>query len=211
MAAVNDRLVRVDDGLVLLFTPPFDDASIDAGYIRGYPPGIRENGGQYTHAALWSVIAFAMLGNGDKAGELFSLLNPIDHAATPADMHRYKVEPYVVCADVYAEPTHVGRGGWTWYTGSAAWMYRAGLEWILGFRLRGATLIIDPCVPKAWPGFSIAFKYRSAHYDITVANPKGVSRGVARISLDEQELQTSDGRILLADDAGHHRVEVVLE
>ena len=210
MAAVNDRLVRVDDGLVLLFTPPFDDASIDAGYIRGYPPGIRENGGQYTHAALWSVIAFAMLGNGDKAGELFSLLNPIHHAGTPADMQRYKVEPYVVCADVYAEAAHVGRGGWTWYTGSGAWMYRTGLEWILGFQLRGATLIIDPCVPKAWPGFSIAFTYRSAHYDITVENPNGVSRGVTRISLDGEALHTSDGRIPLADDSAHHSVTVVL-
>lgn len=210
MAAVNDQLVRVDDGLILLFTPPFDDASIDAGYIRGYPPGIRENGGQYTHAALWSVIAFATLGEGDKAGELFSLLNPIHHATTPADLHRYKVEPYVVCADIYAEPNHVGRGGWTWYTGSAAWMYRAGLEWILGCRLRGATLVIDPCVPKAWPGFSIAFKYRSAHYDITVANPNGVSHGVARIALDGQVLQTRDGQIPLVDDATRHRVEVVL-
>jgi cyclic beta-1,2-glucan synthetase len=210
MAAVTDRLVRVDDRLVLLFTPPFDDASIDAGYIRGYPPGIRENGGQYTHAALWSVIAFAILGDGDKAGELFSLLNPIHHAGTPADVQRYKVEPYVVCADVYAEAAHVGRGGWTWYTGSGAWMYRTGLEWILGFQLRGATLIIDPCVPKAWPGFSIAFTYRSAHYDITVENPKGDSRGVTRTSLDGEALPTSDGRIPLADDGAHHRVEVVL-
>ena len=137
----------------LLFTPPFDRTARDPGYIKGYPPGIRENGGQYTHAALWSVIAFAMLGDGDKAGELFSLLNPITHSSTRADIYRYKVEPYVVCADVYAEPSHVGRGGWTWYTGSAGWMYRAGLEWMLGFRLRGTTLVIDPCVPKSWPGF----------------------------------------------------------
>ena len=125
-------------------------------------------------------------------------------------MHRYKVEPYVVCADVYAEAAHVGRGGWTWYTGSGAWMYRTGLEWILGFQLRGATLIIDPCVPKAWPGFSIAFTYRSAHYDITVENPNGVSRGVTRISLDGEALHTSDGRIPLADDSARHSVTVVL-
>ncbi|HVC21151.1 MAG TPA: glucoamylase family protein, partial [Vicinamibacterales bacterium] len=168
MAEVDKQLVRRDDGLVLIFTPPFDRAPLDAGYIQGYPPGIRENGGQYTHAALWSVIAFAMLGDGDKAGELFDMLNPINHAGTRADVHRYKVEPYVACADVYAEPTHLGRGGWTWYTGSAGWMYRAGLEWILGFRLRGTMLVIDPCVPKSWPGFTIAFKYRTAHYDITV-------------------------------------------
>ena len=152
MAAVDEHLVRRADGLVLLFTPPFDRTSLDPGYIKGYPPGIRENGGQYTHAAIWSVLAFAMLGDGDKAAELFSILNPIHHASTRAAVHRYKVEPYVACADVYSQPPHVGRGGWTWYTGSAGWMYRAGLEWILGFRLRGATLVLDPCVPRAWRG-----------------------------------------------------------
>ncbi len=117
-----------------LFTPPFDRTPLDPGYIKGYPPGIRENGGQYTHAAIWSMLAFALLGDGDKAAELFSILNPIHRASTRAAVHRYKVEPYVVCADVYSEPPHVGRGGWTWYTGSAGWMYRAGLESILGFR-----------------------------------------------------------------------------
>jgi cyclic beta-1,2-glucan glucanotransferase len=139
MAALEEYLVRRDDGLLLLFSPPFDRTSLDPGYIKGYPPGIRENGGQYTHGALWSVLAFAMLGDGDKAGELFSLLNPINHWSTRAAIYRYKVEPYVTCGDVYAEPAHIGRGGWTWYTGSAGWMYRVGLEWILGFRLRGAT------------------------------------------------------------------------
>ena len=210
MTAVDEHLVRRDDGLVLLFTPPFDRTPHDPGYVKGYPPGIRENGGQYTHGALWSVIACAMLGDGDRAGELFSLLNPIHHGSTPADIDRYKVEPYVTCADVYAEPAHVGRGGWTWYTGSAGWMYRAGLEWILGFRLRGTTLSIDPCVPKSWPGFTIAFKYRSAHYDIAVENPNGVSHGVSRVSLDGKALQTSDARIPLADDGANHKVEVVL-
>ncbi len=148
MAALDEYLIRRDDALLLLLIPPFDHASPDPGYIKGYPPGIRENGGQYTHGAIWSVIAFAMLGDGDKAGELFSLLNPVNHASTRAAIHRYKVEPYVACGDVYAEPAHVGRGGWTWYTGSAGWMYRAGLEWILGFRLRGATLLIDPMHPE---------------------------------------------------------------
>ena len=137
MAAVEEYLVRRGDGLVLLFTPPFDHSDVDPGYVKGYLPGIRENGGQYTHGAIWSVLAFAALGDGDKAGELFSILNPINHASTRAGVHRYKVEPYVMAADVYAEPPHVGRGGWTWYTGSAGWMYQAGVEWILGFRLRG--------------------------------------------------------------------------
>jgi len=210
MAEVDKQLVRRREGLALIFTPPFDHAPLDAGYIQGYPPGVRENGGQYTHAALWSVIAFAMLGDGDKATELFQMLNPINHASTRADIHRYKVEPYVACADVYSEPNHLGRGGWTWYTGSAGWMYRAGLEWILGFRLRGTTLVIDPCAPKSWPGFTIAFRYRSAHYDIAVENPDGVSHGVSRVYLDGKALPTSDAQITLADDGASHNVQVVL-
>jgi cyclic beta-1,2-glucan synthetase len=209
MAAVNEQLVRREDELVLLFTPPFDQTPLDPGYIKRYPPGIRENGGQYTHGALWSVIAFAMLGDGDKAGELFSILNPINHARTRADIFRYKVEPYVACADVYAEPSHVGRGGWTWYTGSAGWMYRAGLEWILGFRLRGATLVIDPCIPKSWPGFEISFRYHSARYDISVGNPRGVNRGASKIHLDGEALHPGDA-VPLADDGANHKVEVVL-
>ncbi len=135
--------------MALLFTPPFDKTPLDPGYIKGYPPGIRENGGQYTHAALWSVMAFAALGEGDKAAALFSLLNPINHARTRSDVHRYKVEPYVVAADVYAAAPHVGRGGWTWYTGSAGWMQRAGVESILGLRLEGDVLRLDPCIPKS--------------------------------------------------------------
>jgi len=210
MAAVDERLVRREDGMVLLFTPPFDRTAHDPGYIKGYPPGIRENGGQYTHAATWSVIAFAMLGDGDKAAELFSMLNPISHSSTRAEIHRYKVEPYVVAADVYAEPFHVGRGGWTWYTGSAGWMYRAGLEWILGFRVQGTTLVIDPCVPKSWPGFTIAFRYRSARYEITVENPHGVSRGVSSILVDALPLQTPATPIVLLDDGATHQVRVIL-
>ncbi len=210
MAAVEEHLVRRDDGLLLLFTPPFDRTVHDPGYIKGYPPGIRENGGQYTHAAIWSVIAFAMLGDGGKAAELFSIVNPINHASTRTDVHRYKVEPYVVCADVYAQPPHIGRGGWTWYTGAAGWMYRAGLEWVLGFRLRGATLVLDPCVPRAWPGFEIIFRYRSARYDIAVANPHGGSRGVAHAELDGTALPGNPARIPLADDGATHRVRVIL-
>jgi cyclic beta-1,2-glucan synthetase len=207
---VDQRLVRRDDKLVLLFAPPFDRTPLEPGYIKGYPPGIRENGGQYTHAAVWSVIAFAILGDGDRAGELFSLLNPIRCASTRADTYRYKVELYVACADVYAEPAHVGRGGWTWYTGSAGWMYRAGLEWILGFRLRGTSLIIDPCVPRSWPGFEIAFQYRSARYEIAVENPDGVSHGDSRVVLDGKALQTTRAQIDLADDGATHRVRVIL-
>jgi cyclic beta-1,2-glucan synthetase len=210
MAAFDQHLVDRDDGLNLLLTPPFDKASPDPGYIKGYPPGIRENGGQYTHAAAWSVIAFAMLGEGDKAGELFSLMNPINHGSTRADIHRYKVEPYVACGDVYAERNHMGRGGWTWYTGSAGWMYRAGLEWILGFRLSGRKLLIDPCIPKDWRNFEIVFQYHSARYDIALENPHGVSRGVVSIDLDGELLQGSPALIPLSDDGAIHRVQVVL-
>src|SRR4029453_7512713 len=181
MAAVDEHLVRRDDGLGLLFPPPFDRAPVDPGYIKGYPRGVRENGGQYTHAAVWAVIGFAMLGDGDKAAELFSILNPIHHANTRAATERYKVEPYVACADVYALAPHVGRGGWTWYTGAAGWLYRAGLESILGFRVQGATLVLDPCIPSTWPGFEIEFRHRSARYRITVENPHAVSRGVAQL------------------------------
>jgi len=210
MAAVEKCLIRRDDGLVLLFTPAFDRTPLDPGYIKGYPPGIRENGGQYTHGALWSVIAFAMLGDGDKAGELFSILNPINHARTREAVQRYKVEPYVACADLYSISPHVGRGGWTWYTGSAGWMYRAGLEWILGFRPQGAMLHLDPCIPRTWPGFGIDFRYRSARYDIRVENPDGVCRGIVRAELDGEALAGNQARIPLADDGATHRIRIVL-
>jgi cyclic beta-1,2-glucan synthetase len=209
MAAVEQYLVRRGDGLILLFTPPFDHTPQDPGYIKGYLPGVRENGGQYTHAAIWSVLAFAALGDGDKAGELLALLNPINHASTRAGIHRYKVEPYVVAADIYAEPPHVGRGGWTWYTGAAGWMYRAGIEWILGFRLRGARLYFDPCIPRAWRNFRLDFRYHSARYEIQVENPHGVTRGVVSVELDGTVVTHSVG-IPLANDGATHAIRVVL-
>jgi cyclic beta-1,2-glucan synthetase len=210
MAAVEKYLVRRGEGLVLLFTPPFDHASPDPGYIKGYLPGVRENGGQYTHAAIWSVLAFAALGDGDKAGELFSLLNPINHANSRAGVYRYKVEPYVVAADIYAEPPHVGRGGWTWYTGSAGWMYRAGIEWILGFRIRGTMMHLDPCIPRAWRGFEITFRYHSSRYEIVVENPQKVARGVCSIEVDGASLPAGSMDIQLADDSATHHVRVIL-
>ena len=210
MAAVDEQLVRREDGLILLFTPPFDRTSHDPGYIKGYPPGVRENGGQYTHAAIWSMIAFAMLGDGEKAAELFSIVNPINRSSTPADAQRYKVEPYVVCADVYGARPHIGRGGWTWYTGSAGWMHRAGLEWILGFRLKATSLHLDPCMPRAWPRFEILFRYRSAKYEITVENPRGVSRGVAHAELDGAVVPERPLRIALMDDGKTHGLRVTL-
>ncbi len=210
MTAVDEKLISRDDGLALLFTPPFDRTPLEPGYIKGYPPGIRENGGQYTHAAIWSVQAFAKLGDGDKAAELISLLNPINHARTWAAAQRYKVEPYVVCADVYSAPPHVGRGGWTWYTGSSGWMYRAGLESILGFTVEGNTLRLDPCVPRAWRDFEIAFRHRTTRYEVFVENRAGVCRGIARLELDDQVLPHGSTHITLVDDGAIHHVRVIL-
>ena len=210
MAAVDENLTLRDDGLALLFTPPFEQTTLDPGYIKGYPPGIRENGGQYTHAAIWSVQALAKLGDGDKAAELLSLLNPINHARTWAAAQRYKVEPYVVSADIYSVPPHVGRGGWTWYTGSAGWMYRAGLESILGFTVGGTTLRLDPCVPRAWRDFEIVFRHRTSRYEGSVKNHARVCRGIARLELDGQALLHGSTDIMLVDDGATHHVRVIL-
>jgi cyclic beta-1,2-glucan synthetase len=210
MAAVDENLILHDDRLALLFTPPFDQSTPDPGYIKGYPPGIRENGGQYTHAALWSVQAFAKLGDGDKAANLLSFLNPINNARTWAAAQRYKVEPYVVCADVYSVPPHVGRGGWTWYTGSAGWMYRAGLESVLGFTVEGTTLRLDPCVPRAWRDFEISFRHHTTRYEVFVENHSGVCRGIARLELDGQALAHGSTGITLVDDGATHHVRLIL-
>jgi cyclic beta-1,2-glucan synthetase len=211
MAALDKYLVRRDDKLSLLFTPPFKNPAHDPGYIKGYPAGIRENGGQYTHGAVWAALAHLMRGDGDKAGELLTMLNPIRHADSPGAMHRYKVEPYVACADVYSEAPHVGRGGWTWYTGSAGWMYRVALEWSLGFRVRGASLLLDPCIPSNWPGFDIGFQYRSARYEIEVKNPNAVCHGIVALQLDDETLPPEQhASIPLSDDGKTHRVHVVL-
>jgi cyclic beta-1,2-glucan synthetase len=210
MANVEARLIRHDPGLALLFTPPFEHTPHDPGYIKGYPPGIRENGGQYTHAAAWTVIAQAILGNGARAAELLALLNPINHTRSRADVQRYKVEPYVVAADVYSVAPHAGRGGWTWYTGSAGWMYRAGLEWVLGLQVRAGRLLVAPCIPADWPGFDMTVKHGTARYEIRIENPHGVCRGVAGIELDGVRLPAGETHVALADDARVHVLRVTL-
>ncbi|WP_309604376.1 GH36-type glycosyl hydrolase domain-containing protein [Phenylobacterium sp.] len=210
MDAVDRELILPHDRLALLFTPPFDRSHRDPGYIKGYPPGLRENGGQYTHAALWSVMAFAGLGEGDKAAALFGLLNPINNARTRTDMHRYKVEPYVAAADVYAAAGHVGRGGWTWYTGSAGWMQRAGVESILGLRVAGGALHIDPCIPGSWPRYEITLRHGASRYAVVVENPQGVQRGIASAELDGVTIPGRPLSIPLVDDGVAHRVTVRL-
>jgi cyclic beta-1,2-glucan synthetase len=212
MAALDRMLVHRGDRLALLFTPPFDRTPLDPGYIKGYPPGIRENGGQYTHAAAWSIMAFTALGQGDKAVELFSLINPINHTATRAGVLRYKVEPYVAAADVYSVPPHVGRGGWTWYTGSAGWLQRAGIESILGLSVEDEWLVIAPCVPPTWPGFAMTLRYRGAVYEIAVENPDKVARGVRSVDFDGVAHAPVGGRarLRLAADGATHKIVVTL-
>ncbi|MDQ6647140.1 MAG: glycosyl transferase family 36 [Pseudomonadota bacterium] len=214
MASVDRKLVDHDHGIARLFTPPFDqDGKEDPGYIKGYPPGVRENGGQYTHGAIWSVFAWAGLGDGERASELFGLLNPIHHSDSADAVERYKVEPYVVSADVYSVDPHVGRGGWTWYTGSAAWLYRAGLEAILGFTLRGDTLRIEPCIPKAWPGFELTYRHHGkqhvSRYEISVKNPVKNGGGVVGLELDGKTLPAQEA-VALIDDGKTHRLHVLL-
>jgi cyclic beta-1,2-glucan synthetase len=208
MDAVRMQLVRRDAGVIQLLAPPFDQSPLDPGYIKGYLPGVRENGGQYTHAALWTVMAIAHLGNGDEAVELFHMLNPINHTRTPADVDRYKVEPYVVAADVYTHPAHIGRGGWTWYTGSAAWMYRLGLESILGLRQRGQCFSVTPCVPASWDRFVVRWRQGKSLYVITVENPGHRNRGVSEATLDGAPVEP--GAIPLVDDGAVHHLHVVM-
>ncbi len=205
MDSLLENLVRYDDRLMLLFTPPFDKTTHDPGYIKGYLPGIRENGGQYTHGVQWAVWALAELGRGEEAEELFRLLNPIYHGQDP---HRYIVEPYVVAADIYSMPPHTGRGGWTWYTGSAAWMYRLGLEGILGLKRRRGSIEIDPRIPPSWPGFEIYYNYGRTLYRIQVDNANGVSQGLQQIFLDDEPI--SGRTIPLTDDGNEHNVRVVM-
>jgi cyclic beta-1,2-glucan synthetase len=208
MESTDTHLVRRNEGLVLLLTPPFDQMKPSPGYIQGYVPGVRENGGQYTHAALWTVMAFAAMGDGDRAAQLFSMLNPLNRSRASDDVQRYRAEPYVVAADVYSRPPHTGRGGWTWYTGSAAWMYRVGLESILGLRRNGGALQIDPCIPKTWPGYEITARTPRAEYRITIENPNGVNRGVARIEIDGVEHAGST--LPIFEDGAVHVVRVRL-
>jgi cyclic beta-1,2-glucan synthetase len=209
MASLDRELVRPEAGLMLLLAPPFDQTPRDPGYIKGYPPGLRENGGQYTHAAAWTVLATAALGDGDRAAMLFGLLNPIRRALTQDAADRSKVEPYAAVADVYSVPPHVGRGGWSWYTGSAGWLQRAAIEGILGLRIHGTTLRIDPCIPRGWPGFEATIIWRSAHYRVVVGNPGKLCRGVGSIRLDGAEAAV--GPVPLCDDGGTHLIEVTLD
>jgi cellobiose phosphorylase len=207
MEAVDHRLVRRKDGLIQLFDPPFDKSDLDPGYIKGYVPGVRENGGQYTHAAVWTVMAFAALGDERRAWELLNLINPIRHGATPESIATYKVEPYVAAADVYAVAPHVGRGGWTWYTGSAGWMYQLLIESLVGLRRDVDRLRFEPCLPAEWPTVRITYRYFQTTYRITLSRAAGATAG-QQVTLDGTLQQ--DGSIRLMNDLAEHTVQIEL-
>lgn len=207
MRSLEKYLVRNDARLLMLLTPPFDKTEKDPGYIKGYLPGVRENGAQYTHAATWAVLATALQGDGDRAFELYQMINPLTHARTAEEVETYKVEPYVVAADVYTAEGQLGRGGWTWYTGSASWMYRVGLEGILGFTKRGDRLFIEPRAPTAWPEYRIEYRYGKSIYQIVVRNEDRVSgEGAVEVTVDGN--LSADGGIQLVDDGARHEASV---
>lgn len=202
MGSLMARLIQPEEGLALLFTPAFDQTDKDPGYIKGYPPGLRENGGQYSHAAMWAILAQCRLGNGDAAGAIFALVNPINHARTPAQADRYKVEPYVIAADVYSNPPHQGRGGWTWYTGSAGWMYRAGIEGLLGLTRQGDDLLLNPCFPKDWPELTATLNTQQTPLSITILNPNRSGYGIKSATLDGQTLPLANGYLRFSHGQG---------
>jgi cyclic beta-1,2-glucan synthetase len=206
MRSFEEHLVREDARLLMLLTPAFDHTPNDPGYIKGYLPGVRENGAQYTHAALWSVLATALLGDGDRAFELFQMINPLTHSRTRDEIAVYQAEPYVVAADVYTAQGKLGRGGWTWYTGSASWLYRIGLETLLGFTKRGDALTVEPHVPRGWPGFSIDYRFGGSTYHIEVELVDSAAGGRAEVSVDDRVIES--GEIPLVDDGAEHRVRV---
>ncbi|HEX3030683.1 MAG TPA: hypothetical protein VHS59_00340 [Bacillota bacterium] len=208
MQAVENHLIDREAGIIKLLTPPFGAGDLEPGYIKGYVPGVRENGGQYTHAAVWVIMAYAKLGQGDKSWQFFDLINPINHARTMKDCMRYKVEPYVMAADVYAVHPNSGRGGWSWYTGAAGWMYRVGIEHLLGIKKVGNTLVIDPCIPRDWGGFEVHYRLPGSLYRIVVQNPDRVNTGVKKVLLNGQE--AGSGVINLVDDGKEHIVQVIM-
>ena len=212
MESMYDHLVDHEHRLIRLFTAPFDVSEPDPGYIRAYPPGVRENGGQYTHGAVWSILAWAALGRDDRAGEAFQLINPVNHALDAEAAEGYRVEPYVLAADVYSVEPYAGRGGWTWYTGSAGWLYRAGLEAILGLRRHGERLEVRCCLPCDWGSASVRYKHGDARYDIDIQGEPGQGRVVVECSVDQRPVPVVNGAAMINLDrsAGTHWVNVRL-
>ena len=207
MREAEKRLVRKQDKIIQLFDPPFDTSDLNPGYIKGYVPGVRENGGQYTHAAIWMIMAFAAMRDKEKMWELLQMINPINHGSTPEGMQTYKVEPYVVAADVYAVSQHSGRGGWTWYTGSAGWLYQLIIDYVIGLKRRGDTLHIDPCLPNEWDKVTIQYRFNTSNYIIEMhQDPSG--RDTIQIVVDGEAIEGNS--IKLVDDGKEHTVSCEL-
>ena len=189
MYSLENHLIDTENGIIKLLDPPFENGKLQPGYIKAYLPGVRENGGQYTHAATWTIIAEAMLGFGDKATEAYRMINPIEHSRTKDAAKKYKVEPFVVPADIYGAGNLAGRGGWTWYTGSSSWYYVAGLEYILGMKIHEGIMSFEPCISRDWKEYSIKYKYGDSIYNINVTNRLGKNTGVNSVKVNGEEAE----------------------
>ena len=208
MNSLENHLIDKENGIIKLLDPPFNKSKLEPGYIKSYLPGVRENGGQYTHAAIWAIIAEAILGFGDKAEEYFKMINPIEHTRTREEANKYKVEPYVMPADVYGSGNLAGRGGWTWYTGSASWYYNAGIEYILGFKLRKDILRLEPNIPSSWKEYQIRYRYKSSVYNLKIKNPNGKNNGIEQVIVNGQKLEKKE--IKLIDNGKINDIEFIM-
>jgi cellobiose phosphorylase len=208
MESARNNLVDYENGIIKLFDPAFENGEINPGYIKGYKPGVRENGGQYTHAAIWFIMAEAMLGFGDEAVKLLEMINPINHSKTKEAAQKYKVEPYVIAADVYSNKDLIGRGGWTWYTGSSSWYYKVAIEYILGLKIKDGYLYLEPSIDKNWKEYEIRYKYKTTIYNIKVKNPNGKSTGVTKFFLNGDEIK--EKKIFLQDNEKFNSIEIFM-
>ena len=209
MESLENHLIDRENGIIKLLDPPFEKGKLEPGYIKAYLPGVRENGGQYTHSSCWVIIAEAMLGFGDKALELYRMINPIEHTRTKDASKKYKVEPYVIPADIYGAGNLAGRGGWTWYTGSGSWYYKAGIENLLGLKIQEGYLKIEPCIPKDWKEYQIRYKYKESVYNIIVKNPNAKNcfeNSISKISLNGNEVEN-----LIKLDGSRNCYQIVVE
>ena len=208
MQSLENHLIDKENGIIKLFDPLIDKSSLEPGYIKSYIPGTRENGGQYTHGAIWAIIAESILGFGDKAGELYRMINPIEHSRTKEAVAKYKVEPYIVCADIYGQKNLSGRGGWTWYTGSSSWMYEAGIKYILGIQIEENVLKINPCIPSDWKEYKVTYKYGDSRYNITVKNPDGKMTGISSFKVNDEEILEKS--LTLNKNAGVYKIDITM-
>ena len=207
MESLENHLVDKENGIIKLLDPPFEKSKLEPGYIKAYMPGVRENGGQYTHAAIWVIIAESILKFGEKALEFYRMINPIEHTRTKDAVNKYKVEPYVIPADIYGQGNLVGRGGWTWYTGSSSWYYKAGIEYILGLKIENEYLSINPCIPKDWKEYQIQYKYKESIYNIKVKNENNKNYGVTKVLLENKEVEN---KIKVDGERRIYNIEVIL-